>query len=202
MLKTLFPEQLVIAIAAVSNMDSAGRPNTNYSSEACRTIMKVMLADYLAQANNCLVACEERLRKIENFKTGGVGDYSNLVCAYGVAVAEFRKAARCMPSLYSAAEHEETLKLCSEFWDACNKLIAKNVDRDLGLPETWFFISQQFDGSGNIVSSFVSFYGARYASEKNNFRFLIIFFFSIPLLILSFIKAKKWTIGLTLISLL
>lgn len=187
MLKTLFPEQLVIAIAAVSDMDSAGRPNTNYSSEACRTIMKVMLADYLTQANNCLVACEERLRKIENFKTGGVRDYSNLVFAYGVAVAEFRKAARCMPSIYSAAEHEENRKLCSEFWDACNKLIAKNVDRDLGLPETWIAISQQFEGSGNIVSSFVSFYGTRYASEKSGVRLLFISFFGIPLLIVIYI---------------
>ncbi|MEI7945565.1 MAG: hypothetical protein WCJ02_02665 [bacterium] len=173
MLKTLFPEQQVIAIAAISKMDSEGRPNDNYSSEACRTIMKVMLADYLTQAKKCLVACEEKLKEIESFKTGNVGDYSNLVCAYGKAIEEFQKALRCMPSLYSATEHTENLKLCSEFWDACNKLITEKKERELAAPETWNDIIHKFNGTENYVLAFRTFYRKSHAEAEYAFWFFL-----------------------------
>jgi formylglycine-generating enzyme required for sulfatase activity len=164
MLKTLFPKQEVMAVAAVNGTDEKGNPNERYSSDGCQAIMRCILAETEKEILTSLSLCEKGLNQIETFNSGNPIEFYCLVESFSTHVGRLVEVAKPFGKYYSGqikGFERDANRLSALARDLKHFVENRNL-ASLASAETWTALEKNYS---DVDLLFVHF--RRYFLEKN-----------------------------------
>jgi formylglycine-generating enzyme required for sulfatase activity len=167
MLKTLFPKQQVMAVAAVSGTDEKGNPGERYSSEGCHTIMQCILAEKNISFHEYLTKCETSRGMIVSFNSGNPTEFLKLIELFLSEVKDLVQAGKPFNKLYKAQIniHQRDASVFRELAPDLNNLIKNTNLETLAIPVTWGGLEERYTYVRSAIDSIKKHFNVEHLNQ-------------------------------------